>query len=130
MHWLQTLDTELFRFINLTLINPVFDVVMPFVSWNALFRPAVVALAAVLIWKDRSRALLFLCVLGVVLALGDGLVTNKLKHLIARDRPFLVMPDVHCLVGKTGSGSMPSSHAANWFAATMVAFMYYRRSLW
>src|SRR5204862_3267982 len=26
--------------------------------------------------------------------------------------------------------SMPSSHAANWFAATMVAFIYFRRSLW
>ncbi len=27
-------------------------------------------------------------------------------------------------------GSMPSSHAANWFAAAMVALIYYRRSLW
>ena len=26
--------------------------------------------------------------------------------------------------------SMPSSHAANWFAATMILFLYYRRSLW
>ena len=25
---------------------------------------------------------------------------------------------------------MPSSHAANWFAATMILFIYYRRSLW
>ena len=24
---------------------------------------------------------------------------------------------------------MPSAHAANWFAATMIAFIYYRRSL-
>jgi 4-amino-4-deoxy-L-arabinose transferase-like glycosyltransferase len=26
--------------------------------------------------------------------------------------------------------SMPSSHAANWFAATMILFIYFRRSLW
>jgi hypothetical protein len=26
--------------------------------------------------------------------------------------------------------SMPSSHAANWFAATMILFIYYRRSAW
>ncbi len=26
--------------------------------------------------------------------------------------------------------SMPSAHAANWFAATMIFFIYYRRSLW
>ena len=25
---------------------------------------------------------------------------------------------------------MPSSHAANWFAATMILFLFYRRSLW
>ena len=25
---------------------------------------------------------------------------------------------------------MPSSHAANWFAATMILFIYYRRSVW
>ena len=42
MDWLQTLDIELFRFINLRLINPVFDVVMPFASGNALFRPLLV----------------------------------------------------------------------------------------
>src|SRR5437588_10186098 len=28
------------------------------------------------------------------------------------------------------TGSMPSSHAANWFAAALVAYIYYRRSLW
>ena len=130
MHWAQTLDTELFRFINLSLMNPVFDTVMPFLSGNAFFRPALLALGLVLIWKGRHRGLLCVCMLVVVLALGDGLITNKLKHLIARDRPFLTMPDVHCLVGKTGSGSMPSSHAANWGAATMVALIYYRRSIW
>lgn len=29
-----------------------------------------------------------------------------------------------------GHNSMPSSHAANWFAATMILFIYYRRSIW
>jgi 4-amino-4-deoxy-L-arabinose transferase-like glycosyltransferase/membrane-associated phospholipid phosphatase len=130
MHWLQTVDTELFRFINLSLINPVFDVVMPFVSDNRLFRPALLILAAWLIWKHRGRGLLFVGMLAIVVGLGDGLVINPLKHLIARDRPFLTIPDVHCLLGKGGSGSMPSGHAANWGAATMVVLFYYRRALW
>ncbi len=130
MDWLQTLDTELFRLFNLSLVNPVFDVAMPFVSGNAFFRPALLALAVVLIWKGRTRGVLFICMLVAVLALGDGLVTNTLKHAIGRPRPFLVIPEAHCLVGKGGSGSMPSSHAANWFAATMVAYFYYRRSVW
>src|SRR5260370_21100003 len=32
-------------------------------------------------------------------------------------------------MGRSDSGSMLSSHAANWFAATMVLFIYYRRSI-
>src|SRR6185503_12290262 len=31
-------------------------------------------------------------------------------------------------VGKSGYTSLPSSHAANWFAGTMVLFVYFRRS--
>ena len=31
---------------------------------------------------------------------------------------------------KGNHNSMPSSHAANWFAATMVLFLFYRKSLW
>ena len=31
---------------------------------------------------------------------------------------------------KGSHNSMPSAHAANWFAATMALFLFYRRSLW
>jgi len=34
------------------------------------------------------------------------------------------------LAPTVATGSMPSSHAANWFAATMVVFIYFRRSFW
>jgi 4-amino-4-deoxy-L-arabinose transferase-like glycosyltransferase/membrane-associated phospholipid phosphatase len=130
MHWLQALDTELFRFINLKLVNPVFDVLMPFLSGNALFVPGLVAVAFIVIWKGGVRGLVCVFMASLVVSVGDGLITNMLKHAIARDRPFLVMEDVHRLVGLSGSGSMPSAHAANWFAATMVVWIYYRRSLW
>jgi membrane-associated phospholipid phosphatase len=130
MHWLQTLDVELFRLINQALMNPVFDVVMPWVSGNACFAPAVVVAAVLLVWRGRTRGALCVLMLALVIGLGDGLVANTIKHAVGRERPFLVLPDVHCLVGKGGSGSMPSSHAANWFAAAMVLLIYYRRSAW
>jgi membrane-associated phospholipid phosphatase len=130
MHWLQALDTELFRFINLKLVNPVFDMLMPFLSGNALFVPGLVALAFLLIWKGGVRGLVCVLMASLVVSIGDGLIINMLKQAIARDRPFIVIEDVHRLVGLSGSGSMPSAHAANWFAATMVAWIYYRRSLW
>jgi 4-amino-4-deoxy-L-arabinose transferase-like glycosyltransferase len=58
----------------------------------------------------------------------DPLVANNLKKLVGRERPFLVLEGVRCLVGKGGSGSFPSAHAANWFAAVAVALVYYRHS--
>jgi undecaprenyl-diphosphatase len=42
----------------------------------------------------------------------------------------MVLPGVIERLGCTASGSMPSAHAANWFALTMVLFLFYRRSLW
>ncbi|HWH70787.1 MAG TPA: glycosyltransferase family 39 protein, partial [Candidatus Sulfotelmatobacter sp.] len=130
MHWLQTIDVELFRFLNLKLINPVFDQVMPFLSGNAFFIPVLVLAGLFILWKGRARGVVFLLMLVLAVALTDGFVCRNLKHAIGRERPFLALADVHCLIGKSGSGSMPSSHAANWFAAVMVALVYYRRSLW
>ena len=154
MHWLQTLDTELFRFVNLTLINPVFDVVMPLASGNAIFPPLLLLAGVLLVWKGGARGAVCVLMLALVIALGDGLVCNNLKHLVGRQRPENALPGVHrpgkgadfaslsppappqeetatpAPDAKSDGVSMPSSHAANWFAATMILFIYYRRSAW
>ena len=134
MHWLQTIDTALFRFINGSLSNPFFDRLMPalsgsegVMSWFVLIALSIIVVA-VCFGNARAR----LCALMVVLvvALGDPLVVNTIKHLVARPRPCAVLSDAVARLGHAGSGSMPSAHAANWFAMTMVMFLYYRRSLW
>ena len=133
MHWLQSLDVSLFRFINQTLSNPVFDVVMPFLSGNAWSFPiaisATVLIAFWLIWKDRPRGAVCVLVLALVLGTGDMFISNAIKTSVARLRPFAALADVHKLVKAREDVSMPSSHAANWAAATMILFIYYRRSL-
>jgi 4-amino-4-deoxy-L-arabinose transferase-like glycosyltransferase/membrane-associated phospholipid phosphatase len=130
MQWLLSLDVEVFRFINLKLINPVFDRLMPWLSGNELFFPALLGLAVWLVWKGRLRGLLCVAMLALIVGAGDGLVCRTMKEAVGRPRPFMELAEVHCLVGRSGSFSLPSSHAANWFAATMIAFIYYRRSLW
>jgi 4-amino-4-deoxy-L-arabinose transferase-like glycosyltransferase/membrane-associated phospholipid phosphatase len=130
MDSLLAIDVGLFRFVNEALINPVFDVVMPFVSGNALFNPALIVLGTLLIWRGGRRGLLCVLMLALVVGIGDGFICNTLKHAVGRPRPFLALANVHCLVGKGASFSMPSGHAANWFSATMVALVYYRRSIW
>ncbi len=132
MHWLNTLDTALFHWVNPTLNNAALDVVMPFLSANVLFAPAVLLAVAGLLWKGGARGRLCVLMLVAAIALGDGVVCNALKELIHRPRPFWTLTDVHMPegIGRSDSGSMPSSHASNWFAATLVLFVYYRQSVY
>lgn len=132
MQWLHLLDVGLFRLVNLRLSNGFFDKVMPFLSGNSLFLPIVIGAAVLLIWKGRGKGIVCVLMLAFIVSVGDGFVCRNLKEAIARERPCFAIADAHLppLVGKGHSGSMPSSHAANWFAATMVAFIFYRRSIW
>src|SRR5512140_1982647 len=130
MDWLQQLDLDAFRLINRDLSNPVLDQVMPFLSGNVFFAPALILAGVLLVWKGKLRGVLCVLMLALAVGLADGFVARMLKEAIGRPRPFITLEDVHLLVGKGGSGSMPSSHAANWFAAAMVMLIYYRRSAW
>ena len=134
MHWLEALDTALFHFINGSLSNPLFDRIMPVLSggngvmhWFVL--AAVLAFATAMVF-GRARARLCAIMILLAVALGDGPVVNTIKHAVHRPRPCMVLPDVVERLGCTGSGSMPSAHAANWFAATMIVFIFYGRKLW
>ena len=131
MHWLQTLDTAVFRFFNDTLKNPVFDVLMPWLSGNILFVPLLVVGTIWLIWKQRRKGVLCFAMLAIVLPLGDSKVCRTLKLAIARPRPFVTLSEVRQPPGVPPASpyaSMPSSHAANWFAGAMIAWIYFRRS--
>lgn len=153
MHWLHSLDTNLFLFCNRSFVNPFFDWLMPVLSGShgaktaLISLVAVVCLALLIFGGTRAR----ICVLMTILIVGtnDGLICNTLKHAIHRARPFVTLPQAR-VFGKIGDGyvppeidkngvdmaankgshnSMPSAHAANWFAATMSLFLFYRKSL-
>ncbi len=128
MDWLLALDRDLFRFGNDALSNPLFDAIMPFFSGNPFFVPAALIAAVWLLIKGGARGRLCVFFLLLAVAIGDGLICNSLKDAIGRLRPFNDLPETIMRVGKGGSGSMPSSHAANWFAGTMVFWLFYRRS--
>jgi len=150
MHWLQTLDNNIFLFVNRSLVNPFFDWLMPILSNNVFFFPVLIVFGLGLLWKGDVRMRLCLVMLAVILPLGDGFVINTIKHAVGRPRPYAVLPDAR-VFGHVGEGyiapaigpngvemaikqpagtSMPSSHASSWFAATMIFFIYYRRSVW
>lgn len=150
MHWLHTLDLSVFRFINGTLSNPFFDVLMPFASGNKFFFPVLAVLGMLLLWKGGKRGWICLLMAVMILLPGDSLICNTIKHAIARPRPFVALENVNQPMTReknhpaqpppvetpqTGSpanlpghNSMPSSHAANWFAGMMICLVFYRRS--
>lgn len=154
MHWLQTLDTHLFLFCNRSLVNPFCDWLMPILSGSGGAKNILVAVAiavgVALLGFGNQRVRLCMVLMILVMATNDGLVCNTIKHAVARPRPFVTLPEAR-VFGKIGDGyvppvldkngtnlaanqgphnSMPSGHAANLFAATMVLFLYFRRTLW
>ncbi len=136
---LYRLDKEAFIFCNQTLANPVFDIVMPFLTdlnqhWYGL---AIYALAwLLLMWKGGRRGRIIGLLLIPLIILSDQLSSAVIKNIVERPRPCheidgtLVVERVRLLV-PCGSGySFPSSHAVNNFAvATFLAF-YFARWRW
>jgi len=124
------LDLAVFRWVNHSWAHPWLDAVMPFLSGNPLFMPALGILAVAMGWKGGVRGRL--CVVMLVLVVGclNNAVVGELKEMIGRPRPFLEVSDVRLLVGAGKTWSLPSSHAANWFAGLAVSWVYYRRSAW
>jgi len=128
MNGLQSLDTSLFRWINSSLANPVMDWLMPFLSGNPFYVPALLCILGWLIWKGGARGRICAFCVILAIALGDGVICKLIKDTVGRARPFVQLEGVRLLVGRGGSKSMPSSHAANSFAIVMAFYVFYRRS--
>lgn len=126
---LQSIDTAGFRFINGTLQNPFFDWLMPSLAGGTWFIVLVILMAAVLAWKGGARGRICVLMLAITVGINDGCVCNPIKHAFKRVRPCAALENVHKMVGCGKSGSMPSSHASNCTAATVVLWLFYRRSL-
>ena len=90
---LLSMDESLFRFLNQKLANPVFDVLMPFLSGNKLFIPAVVVIVLLLLWRGGGKGRIYVLMIAILLGLGDPFVCNPLKHYFQRPRPFVTLPD-------------------------------------
>lgn len=128
MHSLEVLDTLVFRFVNQSLSNPVFDRLMPWLSGNAAFSPLLAVAAVWLVRRHRHKGALCLMMLALIIPLGDSFVITTLKKAIQRPRPFIAHAETIQLDKASPYASLPSAHAANWFAATMILYLYFRRS--
>jgi len=130
MGGLSGIDEAVFRLCNQAVANPAFDVLMPWLSGNPLFLPALLVTAALLLARGGARGRICVVMLVLLVGVAANLSVELLKEAIGRPRPFAAIEDTRLLVGRGRSLSMPSGHAANWFAAVAVVWVYYRRVAW
>ena len=138
-----SLDLRVFRWINRGFNHPVLDQFFNLLADGRFWTPVLLFLAVVLLWRgsDKLKSWVVLTLLSI--AIGDPLISNPLKHLFDRARPFEAVEGVRDVSpGPAGnrwqpavriSGipeqdiqhgrSMPSSHVANATAAAMSARM-------
>ncbi|MHB1652798.1 MAG: phosphatase PAP2 family protein [Desulfitobacteriaceae bacterium] len=125
---LDTVDGIGFHYINHTLQNPFFDLVMPWLThlgsrgliWLLL------AFVLVLFGKGAGRKIAFLGMLALLLSWFFS--DEVLKTLIARPRPFVHFPDARILADKPQQFSFPSGHTTTSFAPA-VTFLLKKRAL-
>jgi 4-amino-4-deoxy-L-arabinose transferase-like glycosyltransferase/membrane-associated phospholipid phosphatase len=127
IEWLYSIDSGVFRWANQSLAHPFLDRVMVFVSWNALFVPALILGAVLFITKGGRRGRVFVLMMTLAITIADPVVCSAIKRTVNRARPYDTIPETRLLVGKSHNKSWPSGHTTNWFAATTITFLYYKR---
>jgi len=97
---------------------------------SSLFGGAVGLLLALFLWRTmRSSAPRPILALALAVGLSDGLGSQLLRPLFARHRPCYALPSgaVRWILPAADVPSVPSLHAANFFAMAMVAVLADRR---
>ena len=130
---LYSIDVAVFFFINHSLANPVFDIVMPFLTdLNKIWIGKTVYLLGFLwlVVKGGRNGRIAAAVLITGIVVSDQLSSAVLKPIVGRIRPCFALNGVRLLV-EGGSGlSFPSSHAVNNFCAATILAAFYKRQQW
>ena len=137
----DSLDVRLFRFLNGSTRNDLFDFLMPVVTDFRRSRVIVILVWAALIIfggpKGRWAGLMMI----LLVAASDQLSSHLIKPLVERMRPCEVLGSIHFWYGPEGwivtppdvmggfktSFSFPSSHAANITSSMLFLALAYRR---
>ncbi len=121
MNFIESIDQTLFRFINQTLSNPVFDIFMPFITNQNVFGiPIAIAALAGLIFGDKRTKFIML---GGILAvgLGDQISSGVMKPFFGQYRPCKELSDLVLRINCGGILSFPSGHATG----TMILALWF-----
>lgn len=127
-------DRQAFYFINHTLGNPVFDLVLPWVREKLLWIPLYLFIIVFSLARYKLKGLYIILALIVAAAMSDLISAHLIKLLVQRLRPCndRLMDTMITVRIACGNGySFVSSHAANHFAVAGVLMgVFGRRWKW
>lgn len=122
----MTVDLQILLFIQEHFTNPVFNVIMPFVSFIAENGVLWLAVAVLMLFFKKSRRFGVM----VIIAVAAGFLIGELgmKNIVCRIRPCNEYPALHqMIVEAPTSFSFPSGHSCSSFAAATIIFFYDKR---
>ncbi|MDZ7725493.1 MAG: phosphatase PAP2 family protein [candidate division KSB1 bacterium] len=125
------LDIAVFIFFNHTCQNPIFDVLMPFITVKEHLAPAMFLVVGLLLWKGGRKGRILVGMLIAAIALSDQVTSHLIKPWVSRLRPCFVfepLSSINALFGSKSSPSFPSAHASNAFAMASLFALTYPRS--
>ena len=111
-------DASIFNFINHGLNNSFFNFIMPIITYLGSGE-FVLVIGVILLFSKKKEVK----VLGILLIAGMTIsyyAVNALKLIVARPRPFLVLPNVMVLGHAGHDPSFPSGHATTVFMAAAL----------
>ncbi len=122
-------DLWLFRHCNGSWTSIVADAAFPFITNNTNILPVYVLLLVLAVWKGGREGRLMVGILILTIILLDQSII-LLKEYVGRLRPCQTLVGVRLLVSCGTGQSFPSAHAANNFAAAIVAILFYPAMRW
>ena len=133
MDLLNSLDRAMFFFVNHTMQNILFDILMPILTDLNKQKMILFSVGILLIWmlvRGGTMGRSAVVALIITIAFSDQLNSSWIKHVFERVRPCHVLEDVNLLVSCGSGYSFPSSHAVNNAAGAVVLSYFYRKWTW
>ena len=120
------IDKKLMVFLNKTISNSIFDILMPIITNQNFLAIIGVILIIYLGYFGEKKGRITLLVLLFAAGMSDAICAQIIKPWVGRIRPSHEFIEyINLLVSKGGKWSFPSNHAANSFAfATVLSYFY------
>lgn len=111
------LDVHVFYFINLSLQNPFFNLLMPLITnIGSYIVWIVICLMLAIFGGEKGRNVAIILFIAIIFG---QLMDELLKYIFLRPRPYMVLQGVHQLAS-VDNASFPSGHATEIFIGCVI----------